>query len=136
MEIKLDNVTRLIEINRSRMELKEEKARLSEPILKDWDKIPAIYEEFARIMEREDITLPTQRKKFLFIILYLCCPNVLAGEKMPVGLRDILADTMSINARSVVSTDCSEVTMYYKHYSSFRNDVQRIFSELSGKFGW
>ena len=101
------NIEKIIRIKRIRMEksiLSEEENALSEPILTDQSLICKIYQHFTCTLN--EMGCPpnpksvTQRKKFIFIILYLYSPSTLAGGKMARGLREELSKTLGVQSTS------------------------------------
>lgn len=71
-----------------------------------------------------------QRKKFIFIILYLYSPSSLAGDKMASGLRNELSKVLGIQAKSTISNNCANLVFLYQNYMDFRNDVEFIYNKI------
>ena len=72
-----------------------------------------------------------QRKKFIFIILYLYSPSSLAGDKMASGLRNELSNVLGIQAKSTISNNCADLVFLYQYnYMNFRNDVEFIYNKI------
>ena len=67
---------------------------------------------------------------FLFIILFLYSPSVLAGGKMPDGLRDALCRTLGMNTASTISKNCADVVFLYQNYADMRRDVDGIYENI------
>ena len=72
----------------------------------------------------------TQRKKFIFIILFLYSPSTLAGGKMKNGLRDKLAEVLGVNAQTTISNNRNNLVFSYQLYKYFRQDVDWIYGEM------
>ena len=91
MELDFNKIIRLKKIRIEKSELSEEENALTEPVLKDKSLIHEIYKIFVEVLNERgcppNIDSVTQRKKFIFIILYLFSPSSLAGGKMTAGLR-------------------------------------------------
>ena len=84
-------------IREQKSKLSEREKELTEPILTDLDMIGMLYRWFQEIISQKEIFRSgnvTQRKKFIFIILFLYSPSTLAGGKMKNGLRDKLAEVL------------------------------------------
>ena len=84
-------------IREHKSKLSEREKELTEPILTDLDMIGMLYRWFQEIISQKEIFRSgnvTQRKKFIFIILFLYSPSTLAGGKMKNGLRDKLAEVL------------------------------------------
>ena len=92
MELDFNKIIRLKKIRIEKSELSEEENVLTSPILKDKSLISETYKIFIGLLNERgcpaDIDSVTQRKKFIFIILYLFSPSSLAGGKMTAGLRE------------------------------------------------
>ena len=72
-----------------------------------------------------------QRKKFIFIILYLYSPSSLAGDKMASGLRNELSKVLGIQAKSTISNNSADLVFLYQYnYMNFRNDVEFIYNKI------
>lgn len=85
MELDFNKIIRLKKIRIEKSELSEEENALTAPILKDKSLIHEIYKIFVELLNERgcppNIDSVTQRKKFIFIILYLFSPSSLAGGK-------------------------------------------------------
>ena len=82
-------------IREQKSKLSEREKELTEPILTDLDMIGTLYRWFQEIISQKEtfrLGNVTQRKKFIFIILFLYSPSTLAGGKMMNGLRNKLAE--------------------------------------------
>ena len=71
----------------------------------------------------------------VFIILYLYSPMTLAGGKMKAGLREKLGNVLGIKEKTVVSNNINGIVFSYQLYKYFRQDIERIFSEISVRLG-
>ena len=73
-------------IREQKSKLSEREKELTEPILTDLDMIGMLYRWFQEIISQKEIFRSgnvTQRKKFIFIILFLYSPSTLAGFLLP-----------------------------------------------------
>ncbi|MCI2145824.1 MAG: hypothetical protein LKK08_06210 [Bacteroidales bacterium] len=128
---------RTYEMARNRKSISELTCRnktLAEPVLTDMSKIPELWKLFQEILaERgngEKIKGTYDRDKFLLIVVLLYSPATLSGEKMGKGLRDVLAECFGLNAPSAISDNVRDVIFLWENYSSFRDDVKYIWSEI------
>ena len=121
-------------IREQKSRLSEREQELSSPVLTDLSLIPEIYGWFKDILAGMDCPpnpeSVTQRKKFLFIVLFLFAPSVLAGGKMPPGLRDVLSDSLGVYSKSTISDNCSDVVFLYQNYSGFRKDIEYLYNQI------
>ncbi|EGF56682.1 hypothetical protein HMPREF9446_02102 [Bacteroides fluxus YIT 12057] len=72
----------------------------------------------------------TQRKKFIFIILYLFSPSSLAGGKMTAGLREEMSRVLGIQFKSTISDNCADVVFLYQNYGDFSGDIEYLYTEI------
>lgn len=139
MELDFSRIIRLRKIKVDKLSLSEEENELSRPLLKDRSLIDKIYEIFKRVIQQRDCPPSpenvTQRKKFIFIVLYLYAPNVLAGGKMPKGLREDISKALNLHSACIISNNCSDVCFLYQNYSDFSNDIMDIFKEVLKELG-
>ncbi|MDR2968295.1 MAG: hypothetical protein LBV32_01670 [Tannerellaceae bacterium] len=124
-----------IRIQKSELEKKE--TILSTPLLTDFTLIDLLYGWFKEGLADGNCPHPsgcvTQRKKFLFLILYFYSPASLAGGKMRNGLRDKLAQVLEMHSRTTISDNCADVVFFYNRYKYFRNEVDDLFYFLTDK---
>ena len=120
-------------IREQKSKLSEREKELTEPILTDLDMIGMLYRWFQEIISQKEIFRSgnvTQRKKFIFIILFLYSPSTLAGGKMKNGLRDKLAEVLGVNAQTTRSNYRNNLVFSYQLYKYFRQDVDWIYGEM------
>lgn len=121
-------------LREQKLRLLERERELTKPILTDLDMIGILYEWFKEILESRDcpgrVESVTQRKKFIFIILFLYSPSALVGDKMKNGLRDKLAEVLGVNAQTAISDNRNSVLFSYGLYRCFRQDVDGIYTEI------
>lgn len=126
-------VSELKSIREQKSRLSEREQELSEPILHDYSLIGEIYGWFKEVLSKLTfppyVDSPTQRKKFIFIILFLYSPSALAGGKMKVGLRDKIAEVTGCTG-SLISHNCEDVTFFYQQYKSHRQDIDYLYTEI------
>lgn len=134
MELNFNKIIRLKKIRIEKSELSEEENEISTPILSDKSLIYEIYKIFAEILSERDcppcIENVTQRKKFIFIILYLFSPSTLAGGKMATGLREEMSLVLGIRSKSTISDNCADVVFLYQNYDDFCGDIEYLYTEI------
>ena len=116
-------------IREQKSKLSEREKELTEPILTDLDMIGMLYRWFQEIISQKEIFRSgnvTQRKKFIFIILFLYSPSTLAGGKMKNGLRNKLG----VSAQTAISDNRNNLVFSYQLYKYFRQDVDWIYGEM------
>lgn len=132
------NIFELKSIREQKYRLSERESEIAKPVLTDLGMINTLYEWFKEIA-LDGKELPkgnvSQRKKFIFIILYLYSPTTLAGGKMRAGLREKLAEVFPIKEKSVVSNNTNNLVFSYQLYKYFRQDVERIYKEIILRLG-
>lgn len=126
-------ISELKSIREQKSRLSERELELSEPVLYNYSLIREIYEWFKEILSGLTFpprdNSPIQRKKFIFIILFLYSPSTLAGGKMKVGLRDKIAEITGCTG-SLISHNCEDVTFFYQQHKSHRQDIYCIYTEI------
>lgn len=127
-------VSELKAIREQKSRLSERENELSAPVLSDLELIPVIYEWFKEVLS--EMTFPpqvesiTQRKKFLFIVLFLFSPSVLAGGRMPNGVRKSLEEVFPNVKPCTISNNLADVVFLYQQYKDFRQDIEYIYTEI------
>ena len=127
-------VSELKAIREQKSRLSERENELSTPVLSDLELIPVIYEWFKE--ELSEMAFPpqveciTQRKKFLFIVLFLFSPSVLAGGRMPNGVRKSLEEVFPNVKPCTISNNLADVVFLYQQYKDFRQDIEYLYTEI------
>lgn len=113
--------------------LSEREQELSEPKLVDLTLIPMIYELFNEVLNEKDfsprIDSPHQRKKFIFIILFLYSPSTLAGGRVSSKIREELANVAACHP-SYISHNIENVLFQFQQYKDFRKDIDYLYTEI------
>lgn len=127
-------ISELKSLREQQSKLSQKELELSLPIVADFDRIPQIYEWFCQL--QADKPCPGrngsvhQRKQFLFIILFLCSPVVLAGGRMPFGLRDAIAHAIGLKDITFISHNIETVVFMHQNYRCFREEVEPVYTEI------
>lgn len=134
MTKEFSTISELKSIRKQKSRLSEREQELSEPTLRNFTLIPDIYEWFKEILSEAlcppNIESVTQRKKFLFIILFLFAPSVLAGGRLPNGIRAELSKVFPDVSPCVISNNIADVTFIYQQYKEFRRDIEFIYTGI------
>lgn len=134
MEINFDKIIRLKKIRIEKSELSEEENCISTPILSDKSLIHEIYKIFSAVLSERDcpprIDSVNQRKKFIFIVLYLFSPSKLAGGKIIHGIREEMQKVLNIHSNSTISDNCDDVVFLYQNYDDFCRDIEYPYTEI------
>lgn len=122
-------------IREQKLILSEREAELTAPTFTDLDMIGQLYEWFKEVLSHRNCPprpeSVTQRKKFIFIVLFFYSPSTLAGGKMAKGLREKLSEVLDVNAPSAISDNVSSAVFFYQQYEKdFRQDVDWVFFEV------
>lgn len=104
---------------------------LGAPMCDDLSMMDVVYAEYLRMFalrgQSAQAARVYNRKKFLFVVLYIFAPKALVGGKMRIGMRDRLARLFGLAATSAVSDNCSSLLDIYRLYRDFRDDVARLY---------
>lgn len=132
MTKEFSSIVELKAIREKKSRLSEREQELSAPMLTDFALIPEIYSWFKEILSQSDcppnIESVTQRKKFLFIVLFLFAPSVLAGGRLPNGIRAEIAVVFPDVSPCVISNNIADVSFIYQQYKDFRQDIEFIYN--------
>lgn len=130
-------IAELKSIRQQKSRLSERESELSAPTLTNVEFIPTIYQWFSDILSNMDfppcVDSVNQRKKFLYIILFLYAPSVLAGGRMPGGLRKVLEELFNHVSPCTISNNISNIVFLYQHYRDFRHDIGEIYTHIMQK---
>lgn len=134
MELDFDKIIRIRKIRSVKSDLSKEENALARPVLSDKKLIPEIHKVFTSLIVERGCKPATntviQRKKFIFIVLYLYSPSSLAGDKMAPGLRDELSNVLGVQAKSTISNNCANLVFLYLNYMDFRKDVELLCNKI------
>lgn len=121
-------------IREQKSRLSEREQELSSPVLTDFNLIPEVYSWFKEILSdagcSPNIESVTQRKKFLFIVLFLFAPSVLAGGRLPNGIRAEIAGVFPDVSPCVISNNIADVSFIYQQYKDFRQDIEYLYNKI------
>lgn len=134
MTKEFSSIVELKAIREQKSRLSEREQELSAPMLTDFALIPEIYSWFKEILSQSDcppnFESVTQRKKFLFIVLFLFAPSVLAGGRLPNGIRAEIAGVFPDVSPCVVSNNIADVSFIYQQYKDFRQDIEYLYNQI------
>ena len=134
MELDFNKIIRLKKIRIEKSELSEEESSLTSPILSDKSLVRDIYQIFIELQTNRGcppcIDSVHQRKKFIFIILYLFSPSTLAGGKTVYGIRSEIAKVLGIQSECTISNNCEDVVFLYQNYADFSGDIEYLYTEI------
>lgn len=137
MTKEFSSIMELKAIREQKSRLSEREQELSSPILTDLSLIPDIYSWFKDIVADTDSPSNPdgvmQRKKFLFIVLFLYAPSSLAGGRLPNGIRAELANVFPDVSPCVISNNIANVSFIYQQYKNFRQDIEYLYSQILEK---
>lgn len=127
------SIAELKSIREQKSRISERETELSAPMLHDYGLIGEIYEWFCELLSGRslppDVNSPIQRKKFIFIVLFLYSPSTLAGGKMKIGLRDKIAEVTGCT-NTLISHNLDDVVFFYRQYKSHRRDIDCLYTEI------
>lgn len=134
MTKEFSSIVELKSIREQKSRLSERENELSTPMLDDLLLIPELYSWFRELLA--GMACPpnpesvTQRKKFLFIVLFLFAPSVLAGGRLPNGIRAEIAGVFPDVSPCVISNNIADVSFIYQQYKDFRQDIEYLYNQI------
>lgn len=103
-----------------------------EPSVKDVSLVGKVYELFCSFIQLSGRVMDANnRKKFLFVAVYLFCPSVLIGHVMPRGFRDRIKELIGAKSATTVSNDVANLLFLYNHYKDFKEDVDSAYDYVT-----
>ena len=134
MTKEFSSIVELRSIREQKSRLSEREQELASPILTDLSLIPEIYDWFKELLAGMDCPpnpeSVTQRKKFLFIVLFLFAPSVLAGGRLPNGIRAEISSVFPDVSPCVISNNLADVSFIYQQYKDFRQDIEYLYNQI------
>ena len=128
-----DKLTRIKELFERRKELAAFESRYATPRLTNMSMIHNIFDIYKATLKRIDPSADPRdtinRKKFLFVVLYLYSPETLCGSIIKHRLREHFSSVLQC-APTSVSRDCADARVFYDNYPDFRNDVNMLLSDV------
>ena len=128
------SIAEIKSIREQKSRISERENELSRPMLQNEELISAIYGWFREILSEmalePNIESVTQRTKFLFIILFLFAPSVLAGGRLPNGVRAELSKVFPEISPCVISNNIADVSFIYQNYKDLRHDIEYLYNQI------
>lgn len=138
IEIDRDLVRTLREERRATLRKLKEIDRRSRPVFNDPDYLllTDIFDIFRSQCGCGDGGIPDvyERKKFLFVCLFLYSPRTFHGSKIRSGLRDRILALLGVSCRTAISDNCRNIMALYDVYRDFRIDVDRTIAKIYEKY--
>lgn len=129
-----NRIEELKSVRKQKSALSERELQLSIPLLTDLNLIETLYGWFKEIISTRDCPpraeSSAQRRKFIFIILFLYSPSALAGGRMASGLRSSLVEVLKLKSACIISINVANTVFFFRQYEEFRRDVENIYTEL------
>ena len=129
----MNKVEALKKVKADKELLVAEERRLSIPAVMNIDMIRNLYDVFVMSLRRQnpkaDPKDTTNRKKFLYAILYVCSPATLAGDVMRHKLRECVSSIIGCTPTGV-SRDYKTALFFYDTYKEFHESVDLIIKDM------
>ena len=134
MTKEFSSIVELKSIREQKSRLSEREQELASPILTDLSLIPEIYDWFKDLLAGMDCPpnpeSVTQRKPCLFIVPFLFAPSVLAGGRLPNGIRAEISSVFPDVSPCVISNNIADVSFIYQKYKDFRQDIEYLYNQI------
>ena len=117
-------------IREQKSKLSEREAELTTPILTDLNQISVLYGWFRELLSDQAcpgrVEGAHQRKKFIFIVLFLFAPS----GRMPNGLRDKIAEAIDLKDITFISHNIETIVFLHQNDKYFRRDIEWMYGEI------
>ena len=134
MTKEFSSIMELKAIREQKSRLSERERELSSALLQDTSLIPEIYSWFKDIVAETDHSPNPddvmQRKKFIFIVLFLYAPSSLAGSRLPNGIRAEISGVFPDVSPCVISNNIADVSFIYQQYKDFRQEIEYLYNQI------
>lgn len=130
MGIDFSKIESLKAIRIAKSELSRRETEMSKPLLTDLGQIKTVYDIFSSLIKGKRDNRVVQRKKFIFIAMYLFSPISLVGNKTQKGVREEIGKVLEMRSKSTISNNLSDMVFQYKTYAAFRSDIDILFGEI------
>lgn len=124
-------ISQIKDLSEKEKQLKEERERLTKPIITDMNMIPILYAWFKDI---EPGGSRDSRMRFVYIICCLYCPRFLAGEKLSNGLRGKLSELFPEISITRVSQHLTTANLSVRAYRAFREETETALNYLIQRY--
>ena len=133
------DLQKILSIKNAKEFIKEAIEMVSEstrPLLANRSEMKEVYDVYQEYLRTKGIAWDTERRKhFLFVIIYIYCPNVLVGDPMPKGFRRELKELLNVRANTVISNHSRDLLFLYRQYRDFREEVDAAYNYISERMG-
>lgn len=133
------DLQKILSIKNAKDFIKEAIEMVSEstrPLLANRSEMKEVYDVYQEYLRTKGIAWDTERRKhFLFVIIYIYCPNVLVGDPMPKGFRRELKELLNVRANTVISNHSRDLLFLYRQYRDFREEVDAAYNYISERMG-
>lgn len=113
-------------VKREKRRIDEEERELCKPSITDLSRMGELYEKFLSICP--DRT-PSNKKKFIFVAIYLYHPGALVSGKMRKGLRNAIANTLKCHPVQI-SYESRNLLFHYQRYKTLSSELDEILSQI------
>lgn len=113
-------------------ELQEYERSISSTLVPQSISIEDVYKNYLDVARERGVDMDdtmTLRKNFIFISAWLYAPGVLAGDRMPRGLRNNLMKIFGVYAPTAISNNFAETNFYFNNHSSTRSELTEMANE-------
>ena len=124
----IEEILELREIIEEKNRLLRREARLSAPALRDQEMLPRLHQWFTQLCREGRPS--HRRRQFILIALRLYAPAVLAGQRIPKGLRQHIADAAGFSDSTFISHNIETLFFHYRHYARFREETDQLYTRL------
>lgn len=107
--------------------------RIGGAAMDDISFIPELYEAYTDFAVRNGFGSDRRngnRKQFLFIVLFLYCPNAIFGGEIRKDIRNAVASALHLKSGHIVYSMRDRAAVWYRNYPGFREEVDTAYQEM------
>jgi hypothetical protein len=131
----LNRIQEINAIRKAKEDIERKEYEALKPTLVDLSLLPVIHKIFNDMLSELPLpplaTSPAQRRKLLFVILYLYAPAALIGDRIPHWVRKAIAEVLPNVSPAAISHNTDGLLFLFNNYKDFRDDVTAILKKVA-----
>jgi hypothetical protein len=128
--IEFDKIKQLQTFRLSVLSAMQTFSRQVQPMLRDFSQLEAVliaHRELEKEIGLHNKDNVYERRKIIFVMLYLFCPRTLAGGNLVKGLRRRIGKLLGLKTYSVISSNIDGLMVLYERDKDFHDGVDILY---------